>query len=272
MLRIKARVSFFLLITGLISYTSSAQTFEFGGFVGNSFYQGDLSKGIVDFREAQYAAGAFGRFNMNPFFAIRTGVTYGQISGDDRNATDPDRIKRNLNFKSPILEVSIIGEYNILGYSSGSHRRYPGLVTTPFSPYIAAGLAIFNFNPSTVYQGTSYDLQPLLTERNKAYQLTQIAIPIGMGFKYNMSTYWTLSFEVLYRKTFTDYLDDVSGFYSDFSLTESLQGAEAAALSDRSRELSPENNYQKDPNVTRGNPDNLDAYVFSGFTISKRLK
>ena len=60
------------------------------------------------------------------------------------------------------------------------------------------------------------DLQPLGTEGEgfykgeKKYNLTQLAIPIGGGFKYAISNNVRIGIEVGFRKLFTDYLDDVS--------------------------------------------------------------
>ena len=49
----------------------------------------------------------------------------------------------------------------------------------------------------------------------KPYKLTQVNIPLGVGLKYYASERINLSAEVLYRKTFTDYIDDVSHNYID---------------------------------------------------------
>jgi hypothetical protein len=50
---------------------------------------------------------------------------------------------------------------------------------------------------------------------SKPYKLTQINIPIGAGLKFYASERINLSSELLYRKTFTDYIDDVSKNYID---------------------------------------------------------
>jgi len=50
---------------------------------------------------------------------------------------------------------------------------------------------------------------------SKPYKLTQINIPFGGGLKYYVSDRINVSAELLYRKTFTDYIDDVSTKYID---------------------------------------------------------
>ncbi len=44
----------------------------------------------------------------------------------------------------------------------------------------------------------------------KEYKLMSMNIPIGVGVKYFMSENVNISFEIIHRKTFTDYIDDVS--------------------------------------------------------------
>ena len=72
------------------------------------------------------------------------------------------------------------------------------------------------------------------------------------------------------RKTFTDYIDDVSTTYFDLTLIESAYGSVAAALSDRS--LGPHPSYITFPDEQRGDPRDLDAYMFAIFSINYKIK
>jgi hypothetical protein len=90
-----------------------------------------------------------------------------------------------------------------------------------------------------------YKLQPLRTEgegmseypNSKPYKLTQMNIPYGGGVKYFVSERVNFSVELLYRKTFTDYIDDVSKQYvnpNDFAKYMSASDAALATqLSDK---------------------------------------
>src|SRR5207342_1550715 len=49
----------------------------------------------------------------------------------------------------------------------------------------------------------------------KEYSLTQQALIMGGGFKYYLKENMYVGFEILHRKTFTDYIDDVSTKYID---------------------------------------------------------
>ena len=48
---------------------------------------------------------------------------------------------------------------------------------------------------------------------SERYRLTEVAIPMGLGVKYRLTERFILGLDAGLRKTFTDYLDDVSGTY-----------------------------------------------------------
>lgn len=188
-------------------------------------------------------------------FHLRADLTYGQIRGDDFEAADPNderhkfRYARNLHFRNNILELAFIGIYDILG----SHGRFNQ--RRMFTPYILAGAAVFNHNPQAktpIEQDNIWvDLQPLGTEGQqsgktgyaKPYSLIQPAIIGGVGARWNITPFSSLSFELALRYTFFDHLDDVSGLYpdqgdlqSDLARTLSTRGLETkAAISGSTR-------------------------------------
>ena len=71
----------------------------------------------------------------------------------------------------------------------------------------------------------------------------------------------TYGIEAGFRKTFTDYLDDVSTTYPGGNLLDMTN--EAIYMSD------PLGTHSK--NMERGNPDKKDWYAFAGITLSFRL-
>src|SRR3989304_6104795 len=88
----------------------------------------------------------------------------------------------------------------------------------------------------------------------------------SFGMKVNTAKRIGINFEWGLRKTFTDYIDDVSGKYVDPLLIESEKGPVAAALSDKSKEAG--NNAGKQ----RGNSYTKDWYSFVGVIITFKLK
>ena len=117
---------------------------------------------------------------------------------------------RNLDFQNKIWEVSVQGDFNFFKYIPGDpeHR---------FTPYVTLGVGIIKHNPYTYYEGVKYKLRPLGTEGqgqdNSFYSDQAYCFPFGMGIKYNLVKNLNLGFEVVYRYTNTDYLDDVSTVY-----------------------------------------------------------
>ncbi len=259
----------------LYSYTSTfaqvnakgKNSAELGVFLGGSYYIGDLNQ-TKQFLFTKPAGGIIFRYNINHRFAARANILIGTIEGHDSYSSSASQKQRNLNFKSPIDEVSAQIEFNFLNYKIGIEKE-------KFTPYIFLGIGLFNFNPQgQLPNGNWVALQPLRTEgeglpdgsKSKPYKLTQISIPFGFGVKTCVAQRLGLTFEWGMRKTFTDYLDDVSDKYYDPS---KLNGGNARYLADPSKGTDP-----RYGNVgrQRGNPLNKDWYCFTGVVLSFELK
>lgn len=251
--------TFLLFTTSLFSQTKKRnfRQHEVGIMLGGSYYIGDLNP-RKQFNLTQPAGGIFYRFTPNYRYAFRGGFNYGNIMGDDSQSEDADQIQRNLNFKSRIMEFHAIAEFNFLEYRI-SNDKYK------FTTFLYLGLDVFNFKPRAQMDNFWIDLQPLRTEgQTKGYKLTQVAIPFGLGVKMNVSKKVGIGIEWGPRKTFTDYLDDVSGTYPNpfVSPFSSINGMK---LSDRSK------NAGSNVNEQRGNPRTKDWYFFFGLTLNFKL-
>ena len=99
----------------------------------------------------------------------------------------------------------------------------------------------------------------------KKYSRIQIAIPYGIGFKYGYKRNWSFGFELGIRKTFTDYIDDVSTTYVSNQYIYQEKGPVAAALADRSDGSTPEKTLA---GQQRGDPKDKDAYIFAVFSLN----
>ncbi|MDZ4839160.1 MAG: DUF6089 family protein [Bacteroidota bacterium] len=269
----KLRRILLTIVTTALGLSATAQDKELGVFIGAAQYQGDLSQKQVTLGETKPTIGILYRYYFVPKINFKGAVTIGQIAGDDKNYADVDvfRNKRNASFRSTIVELSGQVEYNIRPYISRS-RRYN------WAPYVFTGINLFYFNPKADYKGTFVALQPLGTEgqgldgsSEKLYSRLQGSIPYGIGFKYSLGNYWNIGIEIGQRKTFTDYLDDVSDKYGDYDKIKAQRGQQAADLSDRSREVDPKFITNKG-GQQKGDPKQLDMYVFGGITISKTFR
>jgi hypothetical protein len=238
-----------------------------GILIGGAYYLGELNPSR-HFYMMQPALGLFYRYNKNYRFSYLVGLNFGSIMGDDSQSDDIDQLNRNLNFKSKLKELHAVAEFNFWDYRIGNNKKY-------FAPFLFAGFALLRHNPIAVYKGNEFELQPLSTEgqgtpldgKQKPYKLTQFTLPFGIGAKLNLSHNVGISFEWGMRKTYTDYLDDVSKQYVNRNLLAAFKGNTAALLSDRSLDTDVLNHA----GAQRGNPGIKDWYNFFGFKISVQI-
>lgn len=263
-----------VLVFYLFAATASAQVWlgrsEIGYTVGGMNYIGDLNDQTM-FDKVNLAMGGFYRLNFDERWSLRVDIDYGHVEGGN-----PDYIKRrNLSFHSYIFEGSLRAEFNFFPFSLRDDHFF-------WTPYLFGGIGFFSFNPKAYYtdpvtgESQWYELQPLGTEGQgtalapdrPTYTLKQISMPFGVGVKYHPSKSLTLSAEYGFRKTWTDYIDDVSTTYVDNSQLAYIHGNVAAALADRSGEVEP--GYVNAAGIKRGD-DSLDDW-FAYFNVSVSLK
>ncbi|MCR6639781.1 MAG: DUF6089 family protein [Sporocytophaga sp.] len=161
--------------------------------------------------------GIEGLARLYPRVSLRGAISYGRIKGSDNKSSNYNdknlfRRARNLSMRNDILEVKVDAVIDLIGHRGKYVRR------VDFTPYGFIGLAYFHHNPKAqspgAFGGKYVALNSLQTE-GKSYSLNQIAIPFGLGVRYKLSKQLDLAFEIGWRYTFTDYLDDVSSYYVD---------------------------------------------------------
>jgi len=297
------------VILTLISFTilssSYSQAFLFGEKVkwevglnfGPSFFLGDLGgnsgKGTnnlkdVNFEFTKFMKGAFVTMYPKNWVGLRLAANYTYLEGDDAiiNTTGIDELwrkQRNLDFKSTVLEGYVALEIFPTMLFNRQSEYEPR-----FRPYVFGGVGMFHFNPKgsltdAAGNKTWYALQPLRLEGqgmpeypySQPYKLTQINIPFGGGLKYFLSDRINVSAEFLYRKTFTDYIDDVSKKYIDpINYTKYLSSQEASLaykLSDKANGIIYPGMTRYPAGTQRGDLKDGDAYFSIVMKIGVRL-
>jgi len=266
---------FFLFIVGANVFGQADNHKDFyshdvGLFLGASYYLGDINP-RSHFDMSQPAGGVFYRFNYSSRFAFRGGFNYGNLRADDSQSENEDQLERNLNFQSKIYELYAKSEFNFMEYQTGSGKYF-------FSPYVFLGIDVFKFNPlGNTGNDNWVELRRLSTEgqktsqnpKQKQYKLTQIGVPFGIGFKLSVARQLSLGFEWGPRKTFTDYIDDVSNKYVDPFKLAAEKGALAGVMSNRTEDGAA---YASNTGKLRGNPNTKDWFFYYGLTLSLKLK
>jgi hypothetical protein len=229
----------------LIQVEIHSQTVEFGLFGGGSYYLGDINPGM-QLQQTKPAGGLIARYNFDTRWSVRMSALMGKVAGSDFISQKVEN--RELQFESPITEIATVVEFNFFPYVNGSTSNY-------FTPYIFGGASFFMFNP----QVNGEELAPLKLEgQDQPYQLQGLAIPFGLGVKYSVSQSVGLSFEWGMRKTFTDYIDDISTTYP--ILTPAEKPGFRYDLSD------PTGVFHE--GEQRGNSKTMDWFSFVGISIT----
>jgi len=255
----------------LAALSSSAQGFlsrsELGLSFGGMNYIGDLNDQSM-FGRVNMAGGITARYKFDPRVSVALTGTYGHIESTDYIA------RRNLSFRSMVAEVGARAEFNFFPY--GAHKA----TLKRSTPYIFVGVGFFKFNPQALYTdpagGTTawYDLQPLGTEGQgsaaypdrQKYKLVEVSMPFGLGYRWRVTDNMHITAEYGWRKTWTDYLDDVSTTYVGAELLGGQGGSMAATLADRSGEVVP--GYVNGVGVKRGDDALDDWYSYFSLTVS----
>ena len=234
-----------------------------GLFVGKMNYQGDLNPSSFKFSNSKTTAAVTIRQSINRWLSLKGGFAIGSLEAADRY--NRDYLKpRNLSFYTTIREASFSIETSLLDLS-----------TTHFTPYVYGSVSLYHFNPWAYdNDGKKVFLQPLSTEgqglsqfpKQKPYKLTQLALGFGGGARYAINDNMNIGVEFSQRKTFTDYLDDVSSIYVDYSTLLQAKGAKSVEMAFRGDEL-PGGQTYPGHGEQRGTPSEMDWYYFFGINF-----
>ncbi|MGC6413798.1 MAG: DUF6089 family protein [Bacteroidia bacterium] len=236
---------------------------EYGVVFGVSNYYGDLSKGqnIKHFRPS---FGVYQRYNMSDYFAWRNQISYLSVAGTTEG--NPNYQIQNLNFQTDIYEISSLLTFDF-------HAFGTNITSGSQTPYAMIGLAGYHFNPYRL-DASEISLRSANTEyRKKAYSRVRVGVPFGLGYKFRSSHKrykgaWVFGIEAMWRKTYMDHLDDVSGVYPSYKeLSENISAA--AAQYSQAQTLNGGDPFPK--GTFRGDASLDDWYYFYGFNLSYRF-
>lgn len=201
------------LLLFLPLWLSAQHRWEGTLFVGGANYQGDLVPTIHPYpEETNLSFGIMTHYFFTNQWAVRLGATYGQLSGTDANFDDRYfRDKRRFSFESQIMEASLLFEWEPFGnwrYKDKDSLKFNKII----SPYIFAGGAFAMSDPTVKFADYQNGEAPPAVQLDRAIQYPQqvFAIPMGVGFKIDVSRKVSFGLEAGTRLAFTDYIDGVS--------------------------------------------------------------
>ncbi|RMG82126.1 MAG: hypothetical protein D6707_03540 [Bacteroidetes bacterium] len=242
----------------------------------------------LELSTTKWSVSAGHRYWLTRDIAINSALYVGKVAGDDALTNEPFRRTRNLNFQSIIVELSSKAEYHFVKGRTGHRYRLKGARGRTgffFGIYGFLGVGGFYFDPKGKVPGTNQyvRLKPLSTGGQglpngpKPYSSVSVAIPLGLGIRSNIKEFYTVGLEVGWRKTFTDYLDDVSGYYYPNDVIRQEKGDLAATMADPNLMLLGYHNTYASFDQTevqrplRGDNTDKDSYMFAQVTFSYKL-
>ncbi|MBB1286664.1 hypothetical protein HRH25_19955 [Flavisolibacter sp. BT320] len=271
-------LSFYSLKAQSVSYGKV----EVGAGVGPLFFLGDLGGNFgrgttlvkdINFPATNVSVGFQVNVYPTEWIGFRLAFNSGKLEGADslineKGGAEISRKVRNLHFRSKMTEAYAALEF----YPTVFIEQYDGL-QGKLRPYGLIGVGMFRFNPQTQYyspNGTTrwVNLRDLRTEgqgmqeypNRKMYSLTQVEIPMGFGAKYYVSEDMYIGMEILHRKTFTDYIDDLSTSYINPDLFDKYLLPENAVVAKQVYYRGFNTTSRPDDGEMRGQKRNNDAF------------
>jgi hypothetical protein len=294
------------LVLSLLSNVSSAQyRWDYGLKVGAANYLGDIGGKnlprrdfVVDMHLAstRYSAGAYLRYKVNKRLAFSANFDWIRIADRDAYTSYAPRRARNANFRNDLLELGGRAELTIWYDNDVGNKGY---YNPDFKVFMFAGLAGYSSNPKgqiysnggVQYGGEWFSLRDWKTEGQKeAYSKYGLAIPLGIGAYFTYNKKWRVQWDLSWRTTFTDYLDDISTVYTTPNSEDSrayefvnnqtyqalLDGLVAENPQYTANDLSIEN-FQISPNPAayqspRGDATHNDSYLTTQLTVTRVVR
>ena len=208
----------------------------------------------IDLAKTSFAGNFSYIYNLASKITLRLNAAISQISGDDAETQEYYRNNRRLNFNTFLGEVALMSEFILINERTGNRYnlkspagKYLG-VRNPlgFGLYVFGGIGGVYFDPvgfdrfinadgDVVGSGVKYRLRELNTEGNgfpddtlfkpgQTYGPVAMCIPMGIGIKKAFNGNGGIKLEFGFRFTNTDYLDDVSRTYHDWSDPSNYDG------------------------------------------------
>jgi hypothetical protein len=212
-------------------------------------------------------------FGLNISYSLFSNLSVGldiqnfKLSNADVNSSQIEQLSRGISFSTSVLSLSPSINYDFVQNGIYSKARL-------IKPSFGFGFDFIKFNPTGIYKGVSYDLQPLGTggqfidNNKKPYSLYALGYFFNVNIKFHINKLNSIGTFITYHRSMSDYLDDVgSDAYPtiDNILNSNVSNTDAAVYFSNPT-------FRNVNGQTRSNPDApIDRYVTFGIYYSFRF-
>jgi len=238
--------------------------------LSSSFFLSDLGgkngNGTNDFQDidpnkTRFALGGSINYNLPVGFSTGIDLNWVRLAGDD-SETQSGRTPRMISIRTDLLESNLTFKYTLPKRTGSANGLYF---------FVGAGAAYYQ--PKAEWNGTWYNLRELGTEgqlldptKNIYTKITPV-LPFGFGKKFYFYNGVSLAADFNFRKSYTDYIDDVSTVYFDNNLILNTNGSIAAHFANPSSNPKAGVTGNK-----RGNPNRMDNYFLVGCRLEVPIR
>jgi len=223
-------------------YMPPLGVFSLTGGVGVAYYMGELRDGVSKHLGLGPSVSVGALYRLTEHFSARGEVRFYGVSADQKYSKNN---QQNLSFRTRNPDLNVGIQADLFAYNR--HAK--------FNPYLLGGVGVTYLTPKAQLDGEWISLAPLQTEGVK-YNRLPLVFMLGAGFSTQIAERWSLGMELVNNFANSDYMDDVSTVYPDYS---TLPSDLARRLSDRSSEIG---GIPQQPGWHRGRPDRKDMYLF----------
>ena len=131
-----------------------------------------------------------------------------KLSNSDNKSNNNEQIARGMSFSTSMLSISPSINYDFTDI-------YLFTKVKKIKPTVGVGLDIVSFNPTAMYNGTVYNLQPLGTggqyadSTKKPYSTLTFGYFLNFKIKYQLNISNSVGVHMSYHVSMSNYLDDV---------------------------------------------------------------
>lgn len=248
--------------------TPQKSRIEISLLAGESIFQGTISNSNLFSNEMNILFGANIGYTLYSNLSANLAIISSKLSNSDFSSTNNEQISRGMSFSSSILGIS-----PGLNYDFVDNRLYTK--AKRFRPSIGFGFDFISFNPTGIYKGKTFNLQPLGTggqyidSLKKPYSLLAMGYFFNIKLKYQINRFNGVGLFLTLHQSFSDYLDDV-GPDEYPSVTKLL--AKTTTTPDAAVYFSNPSSKFINTGQLRSSPNkSKDSFVNFGFFYSRKL-